>query len=626
MTGRDTINFSLRWTALCTWACLLAGCQPLWYWQEADKTATNIIQQQQIEAFGEPSPFTIERPVDTLRRRLMIGQDLPRSGPASLGVDQLPTVEHWPKEARPPVNVTDSLAISVYPDGTPLKLALVDALQIAAGNARDYQTRKEAVYTAALGLDLADDEFRNTFAGALDWTQTHNLTDNATVRGNEYNTDIAWSKALETGASITAGFAFDLVKLLMADRDSSLGLLADATITVPLMRGAGRHIVTEPRTQAQRDVVYALYTFERFKRTLAVSVASEYLAVLQQLDQVANAADNYKRLIDGGRRARRLADAGRLPEIQVDQAHQDELRARDRWIAARQSYQQRLDRFKITLGLPTDADIELDAAELESLAEIARQRLAEKAATVGLPADDPLTAADGEVHLVPPSTTGGPLEMPPTLAVEIALDNRLDLQISIGRVYDAQRNIVVAANSLEMGLTFTGTGAFGSSRSLGSAGLPNAQLRPENGRYGFGLSLDLPFERTREQNTYRTAFIALQQRVRSVQQLEDQIKLDIRNALRKLLQSRESFMIQGEALAVAERRVDSTTLFLQAGRAEVRDVLESQEALIDAQNALTASLVNYRVAELELQRDLGVLEVDNEGLWHEYTPGQDDSQ
>ena len=71
---------------------------------------------------------------------------------------------------------------------------------------------------------------------------------------------------------------------------------------------------------------------------------------------------------------------------------------------------------------------------------------------------------------------------------------------------------------------------------------------------------------------------------------------------------------------MAERRVGSTNLFLEAGRAEIRDVLEAQEALVSTQNALTAALVNYRVGELELQRDLGVLEVDGRGLWREYTP------
>jgi len=66
--------------------------------------------------------------------------------------------------------------------------------------------------------------------------------------------------------------------------------------------------------------------------------------------------------------------------------------------------------------------------------------------------------------------------------------------------------------------------------------------------------------------------------------------------------------------------VRSTDLLLQAGRAEIRDVLESSEALLNTQNSLAAAIVDYRVAEMELQRDLGLLQVDEKGLWKEYDP------
>jgi outer membrane protein TolC len=90
--------------------------------------------------------------------------------------------------------------------------------------------------------------------------------------------------------------------------------------------------------------------------------------------------------------------------------------------------------------------------------------------------------------------------------------------------------------------------------------------------------------------------------------------------LRTLLEARESIRIQAEAVRVAQRRVDSTNLFLQAGRAEIRDLLESQNALNSAQDALTNAVVNYRIGELRLQRDLGVLEVNNRGDWVEFDP------
>ena len=66
-------------------------------------------------------------------------------------------------------------------------------------------------------------------------------------------------------------------------------------------------------------------------------------------------------------------------------------------------------------------------------------------------------------------------------------------------------------------------------------------------------------------------------------------------------------------------------MFLEAGRAEIRDLLEAQEDLLSAQNALTAAITTYRVAELELQRDMGVLKIDEKGLWEEFSPEEFDN-
>jgi outer membrane protein TolC len=132
--------------------------------------------------------------------------------------------------------------------------------------------------------------------------------------------------------------------------------------------------------------------------------------------------------------------------------------------------------------------------------------------------------------------------------------------------------------------------------------------------------LDLPLERTFERNSYRSNLINFEQAVRNVQELEDQIKLNLRTGLSSLLEARESLRIQARAVTLARRRIDSTNLFLEAGRAQIRDVLEAQEALVSAQNAFTAAIVSYRVNELALQRDLGVLLVDERGLWREYDP------
>ena len=338
-TGKPDCTFALSVCAAMAFALTLAGCSPTWYRRQADQAAATIIERTRHDALGADGEFTIERPVDTLRRRLLLDQQLPQTGPASLGADQLERIDHWPEDDYPYAADDDEptpLGLPVNPGEDPdvLVLTLLDALEIAAANSRDYQTRKEDVFQAALDLDLQSDAFRNTFAGVLASLHTQDPDPDAPVRGTVHTANFDWSKTFETGAELTAGLALDLARLISSGGAASFGILADASVSIPLMRGAGRHIVTEPMTQAQRNVVYSLYTLERFKRTLAVRVASEYLSVLQQLDRVQNELNNYKRLLNGSRRAQRLAEAGRLPEFEVDQARQDALTARNRWIVA----------------------------------------------------------------------------------------------------------------------------------------------------------------------------------------------------------------------------------------------------------------------------------------------------
>lgn len=616
------VNGSIKYTIGIGLMCLFAstiGCSPQKYRQRADSEVEETIRIKQLQIKGKTEPFTIETPADTLRRRLMLDQALPFAGNASLGSDLLLKVPDWPEEDQPS-RLESSEPSFPWEKGQPLKLSLKDALMVAAANNRDYQTRKEDIFQTALGLDLERDAFRNTFYGALESEYVSNQSGEVNVSGVANRATAQWSRVLKYGAALSSQIFLDLVKLLTPGSSSSRGLYADATISIPLMAGSGRNIVTEPLIQAERDVLYSMYTFERFKRSLSVQIATEYLSVLRQKNVLKNAEENYKRLKSGTKRAERMADAGRLSTVELDQARQDVLRARNNWILAYQSYANQLDSFKVSLGLPPDSLIELDRSELDQL---------DRAASDALNADNLMAQVfnsdEKEETMTQPEAmvwqeAEGLLALQPEEAIKLALTHRLDLRVAQDRVTDAQRKVVVAADALRAGLELTGSAFYGERRGIESADLPDAELRPNLGIYNLGLLFDMPWERTAEQNFYRNSYIVLEQRVRDVQELEDAVKIQVRNALRTLAQTRESYQIQTLAEKLARQRVDSASLFLQAGRAQVRDVLDAQDDYVSAQNARISALVDYRVAELELQRDMGVIEVDHRGLWSEYQP------
>ena len=602
----------MLYVVLCTAVAFgIAGAckSPARHEAKADKVAADIILQKQQEALGRTEPFTIERPSDILRRRLLEEQGLDYSSEASLGTDKLDRIPYWPKEANEPPVLSADGDMRIEPN-RPVKLSLVDALQVGARNSAEYQSRKEDVFRAALSLDLTRNNFRNIFnAGAGSELSTDTSSTNL-----ESNGTVGVSRSLKNGIDLGTSMAINLVNLLTQGGASSLGITGDATVSMPLLRGSGRHIVTEPLTQAERNVVYELWDFERYKRTFAVSIARGYFDALRQMDAMANAKENYRSAVASSRWSRRRADAGRIREIEVDQAIQRELTARNSWISAQEGLKGSLDSFKNTIGLPTDALVELDPNDLVQLKDRAAQ-ICEKIRTASQPSVlETALPADAPVQLMPANYEGaGPLEIDEPVAVTMALENRLDLEAAIGAVYDAQRQVVVKADALRAGLTLGGTASVSDTDDDGN-------LRFDNGTYTALLSLDLPIERTSERNAYRNSLIDLERATRSVQSLEDQIKQAVRSELRTLLESRESLKIQAQSVIVAEKRVRSTTFFLEAGRTEIRNLLEAQDALLSAQNSLTRAVVNYRIAELELQRDLDVLKVNEQGLWQEFSP------
>jgi outer membrane protein TolC len=599
-------------TAIVLLSLFVGGCRsPAEHRVNADKVASRIITAKQEEAFGETEPLSIERPSDTLRRRLLAQQNLAVSSQASLGTDQLKPIEHWPEPNYPQATPSDSLSDIAVEPNEPVKLSLIQALQVGARNSLEYQSRKEDVFRTALALDLTRNNFRNIFNAQAQ----SNLSTDTTATEFSNNATAGVSRSLKNGTDMSAAMAIDLVNLLTQGGASSMGLSADATVSVPLLRGSGKYIAAEPLTQAERNVIYELWDFDRYKRTFAVSIARGYFNVLRQMDVVSNAKDNYASAAASARWSRRRADAGRIREIEVDQAIQRELSARNSWISAQEQLKSNLDSFKGTVGLPVDALIKLDPNDLVQLRGLATKTLEEIRAASQRDVTETAPPADAPVQLTPASyEDAGPLEIDEAVAVKLALENRLDLQAAIGGVYDAQRQVVVKADALRAGLTLGGTARLSDNNNDGSVQLF------DRGNYAALLTLDLPIERTRERNEYRNSLIDLERAARSVQTLEDQIKLSIRSELRSLLESRESLKIQAQSVVVAEKRVRSTQYFLEAGRTEIRNLLEAQDALLSAQNSLTRAIVDYRIAELELQRDLDVLKVNEQGLWREFSP------
>jgi outer membrane protein TolC len=140
-----------------------------------------------------------------------------------------------------------------------------------------------------------------------------------------------------------------------------------ASACVPLLgAGAGR-VARENLTQAERDVLYDIRSFNRYRQTFVVSMISDYYRVLQQRNSVEIQQASYKSLVESTKKLRMEVHVGQRPAYDLGEAEQRVLSAEQALVQARQRYAQALDSYKIRLALPTDANVALDPNELRAL-------------------------------------------------------------------------------------------------------------------------------------------------------------------------------------------------------------------------------------------------------------------
>jgi outer membrane protein TolC len=454
-------------------------------------------------------------------------------------------------------------------------ISLAQAVAIATAYNREYQRQKEQLYLKSLDLTLARHQFARQWFGTVD-AKYNRDGENERLTSNS---GVGFDQLLADGADISIGIAIDWARFLTGNPRTSLASVLSASASQPLLRGRGRQVVQENLTQAERIVLYQIRSFNHYRKDFVVSIADSYYRVLELKASVTNAENSYYRLLESRKRLEIEAEAGQARPFDVDEAEQQALGAENRWVQAQQSYERTLDEFKVTLSLPPDAEIELDENELKALEEIG---------------------------IIEP---GYELDE----AVETAFLRRLDLTNSRDRVDDVARKVMLAADGLGIELNLVGSAGVGSTPETDFD-----RLQFNRGNYSLGLeSNDLGLDRKAERNAYREALIALEQQQRQYEIDRDRMELDVRQALRALKAEAERYRIQKMALDLAVRRLETQKLLLEIGQSNVRLLLESEGALLEAQNDVTSALVAHAIAKLGFFRDIGILQVKPDGMWEQ---------
>lgn len=555
------------WVAL-PLAALLAGCTAAHYRKSADRDAYRAIKQKSPQVQNTDPNFTIERT-------------------HVLSLAGLPLA----------TNVLEALG----PDGArehgARVLRLEAALAIAVEHSRAYQSRKEQLFLSALSTTFARHQFAPIFSGSGSGSfsgQTEQalryeldevtgeiepvLSDNLVEEQRiDASGRIGASWLIRDVGRLTTAFTADFLRFVTGDPRLLASSQLSAQFTRPLLRDAGYKQQREALIQAERQLVYDLREFTRYRRDFSVQIATAYYGVIGLRDAVRNNFLNLQSSRRNADRTRALAQEGRVTQADLGRLAQQELSAESAWINSIRSYQQALDNFKLQLGLTVDENLVLDDAELQAL-------------QIRHPVINPEDS------------------------IQVALAARLDFINAQEQLADADRKVKVAANFLLPRVDFSSSVAINSDPDQNN-GLPLPEF--DRYRYSAGLALDPGFDKTADRNAYRTTLISRDRAARAVEQQQDEIKLQVRDSWRALDQARRSFEISEIGVKLAERRVEEQTLLAELGRAKAQDQVDAQNDLVNSKNQRTQALVTHTIARLQFWNNLGILYIKDRGQWEE---------
>ncbi len=344
----------------------ILGCTRSQYRAAADKKSYSLIASRLVD----PRWSLPSRTVEPLHQsRLELPSDLdcspkPRDDPAAAPLMHFPdghrNTKYWSK--IPTANQIESPAwLDHLPRGDDGQIRLTQelALDLALLHSRDYQTQFESVYLSALTLTGNQFEFATQWSGGAGTQYTATGTDLGGNRLLEATDRLGFGRRLAGGGQFATNILNSFFWDFGTNTAGSNGVFV-TSFTQPLLRGAFRHVRLENLTQAERNLLYDVRDFARFRRRFYLDTSSSFLGLLTQVQSIRNAKVNIASLQLNLTEHQESLELRMVSQIQVDQIFQEYQNGRLVLLAAEQNLAASLDQLKFQLGLPSWVPFEID--------------------------------------------------------------------------------------------------------------------------------------------------------------------------------------------------------------------------------------------------------------------------
>jgi outer membrane protein TolC len=159
----------------------------------------------------------------------------------------------------------------------PYLITLDQACELGLINAREYQDAREDLYLTALPVTLERFSFAAQFFAAGQVLRQWAGFETPEGRQNNWtsNSNVGFAKFFSTGGLLLVNFANQTVFNLSGI--ASGRVISQSTLNLdlvqPLLQGAGPAVTLEPLTQAERNLLYQIRNYARFRKEFYVAIA-----------------------------------------------------------------------------------------------------------------------------------------------------------------------------------------------------------------------------------------------------------------------------------------------------------------------------------------------------------------
>jgi hypothetical protein len=176
-----------------------------------------------------------------------------------------------------PASSTTSLSTKGKPGAPrPFLLKLEQSVELGLINSREYQDRREDLYLTALPVTLERFAFAPQFfaVGQAIRQWAGRQTPEGPLNNWTLNSNVGVTKLFSTGALLLLSFANQTVfNFAGFGRPVTSVSNINLDLVQPLLRGGGQAVTLEPLTQAERNLLYEIRDFARFREEFYVAIA-----------------------------------------------------------------------------------------------------------------------------------------------------------------------------------------------------------------------------------------------------------------------------------------------------------------------------------------------------------------